>query len=165
MNPTATEPAQREVPDLFGDLHVRLDRVEAQLDALDERQSAQQGTLADVPGVTLPELTVTQAAKAPSFAALMGAFRREHDSEVEAAAALLIGPSTLSDYCDGKSLPTANGIKRLAPLVGIPADELAELVEAQRAAQARGEPIATVAPVRTRKVRVAPVRPNQNAEV
>lgn len=116
-------------------------------------EPAQQGTLADVPGVTLPELTVTQAAKAPSFAALMGTYRAEHDSEVQAAAALLIGTTTLSDYCDAKTLPSATGIKRLAPLVGIPAEELAQLVEAQRAAQARGESIATVAPIRTRKVR------------
>jgi transcriptional regulator with XRE-family HTH domain len=94
------------------------------------------------------------AAKAPSFAALVGAFRAEHDSEVQAAAALLIAPSTMSDYCDGLSLPTVNGVRRLAPLLGIPADELAQLVEAQRAAQARGESIATVAPVRTRARRL-----------
>lgn len=117
---------------------------------------AHQETLAIVPGICLPELTVTTAAKSPSFAALMGSFRAEYDSEVEAAAILLIGPTTLSDYCDGKSLPTASGIKRLAPLVGMPADELATLVEAQRAAQARGDTIATVAPIRTR-VRRLPI--------
>lgn len=116
-------------------------------------EPAQQETLAAVPGVTLPEGTVTMAAKAPSFAALAGAFRAEFDSEVQAAGMLLIAPSTLSDYCDGKSLPTVNGVRRLAPLFGIPADELAQLVEAQRAAQDRGESIATVPPVRTRKPR------------
>ncbi|HEX3133872.1 MAG TPA: helix-turn-helix transcriptional regulator [Planctomycetota bacterium] len=121
-------------------------------------EPAQQGTLADVPGITLPELTVTAAAKAPSFAALMGAFRAEHETEVEAAAVLLIGSTTLRDYCNGTALPSATGIKRLAPALGIPADELATLVEAQRAAQARGESIATVAPLRPR-VRRLPIVP------
>lgn len=114
---------------------------------------AQQETLALVPGICLPEAVVTNAAKAPSFAALMGSFRAEHDSEVEAAAALMIGASTLSDYCDGKTLPRGVVLARLAPLVGLPVDELTALVEAQRAAQARGETIATVAPIRTRKMR------------
>lgn len=119
-------------------------------------EPTQQETLALVPGISLPDGVETKAPAAPSFAALMGTFRAEHDSEVEAAAVLLVGPSTLSDYCDGKSLPTAIGIKRLAPALGIPADELAALVELQRAAQARGESIATVPPIRTR-IRRLPV--------
>lgn len=112
-------------------------------------EPATQETLANVPGVSLPELTVTMATKAPSFAALMGTFRAEHESEVQAAAALFIGATTLNSYCEATSLPSPTGIKRLAPLVGIPADEMAALVELQRAAQARGESIATVPPVRT----------------
>lgn len=125
-------------------------------------EPAPQGTLANVPGVSLPELTVTLAAKAPSFAALMGALRAEHDSEVQAAGALLIGTTTLNSYCEAKSMPSATGIKRLAPLVGIPADELAALVNEQRAAQARGDQIATVPPVRTR-VRRLPIVSGQGA--
>lgn len=105
---------------------------------------------------------VTAAAKAPNFAAVVGVFRADHDSEVEAAAALQIGVSTLSDYCDGKSLPTTNGIKRLAPALDIPADELAALFDAQRAAQARGEQITIVPPVRTR-VRRQPIISGQGA--
>ncbi len=97
------------------------------------------------------------APRAPSFAALMGSFRAEHHSEVQAAAALLIGATTLSDYCHGRSLPTASGIKRLAPALGIPADELAVLVEAQRAAMQRGESIPTVAPVLARIRRRQPL--------
>lgn len=127
-------------------------------------EPAQQETLALVPGISLPDGVETKSPAAPSFAALMGTFRAEYDSEVEAAGALFVGVSTLSDWCDGKALPRDAGIKRLAPLVGMPADELAALVEAQRAAQARGETIATVAPIRTR-VRRLPVTVTQNSEV
>jgi hypothetical protein len=112
-------------------------------------EQPQQETLATVPGAELPDAAAL-AGKSPSFAALMGSFRAGHDSEVQAAAALCISPTALSDYCDAKSLPTAPGLRRLAPLLEITLDDLTALVEAQRAAQARGEVIATVAPVRTR---------------
>lgn len=122
--------------------------------------AARQKNLDVVPVVTLPEVTVTMASKAPSFAALMGIFRVRYDSEVQAAAVLIISPSALSDYCDGKSLPTAPGIQRLAPALGMAADELSALVEAQRAAMARGESIPTVAPVRPH-IRRLPVTAGQ----
>ena len=99
---------------------------------------------------------------APSFAALMGAFRAQHTSEVQAAAVLLIATATLNGYCEAKSLPCAPGIKRLAPALGITADELAALVGAQRAAQARGESIATVPPV-PRRMRRLPIIAGQGA--
>ena len=85
-----------------------------------------------------------------SFAALMGTFRARFPSEVQAARALDVGNSTLANYCDAISTPTDAGLRRLASKLGVSVDGLTALVDAQRAAQARGEVIATVAPVRTR---------------
>lgn len=93
-------------------------------------------------------------AKPTSFAALAGVFRARFPSEVQAAEALQVGTSTLSNYCDAAALPTSTGIKRLAPKLDITVEALTALVDAQRAAQARGEAIATVAPVRTRILRL-----------
>lgn len=54
-------------------------------------------------------------------------------SEVEAARQLGVAPNTISNWKDGKSLPSRLVLPPLAQALGIGADDLRALVEVERA--------------------------------
>ena len=57
-------------------------------------------------------------------------------SEVSAAADIGCSPSALSNWKDGKCLPTGVAIPALAIALGVPVDDLRALIQAEREARA-----------------------------